>query len=188
VGIGGSADGVEAIEQFFANTASDTGLSFVLATHLDPELLRRSTVMPVRPIVDGNRVTADTVYVIPPNRSLVIERDVLRLRAPSPQRGTRRTIDTFFRSLAHEWGPTAVGVVLSGMGSDGASGLRAIKEGGGIALIQDPTSAAFDAMPIAAIDAVTADAVLTPDLLPARIAAQVSSGSATSSSASPAMT
>jgi two-component system CheB/CheR fusion protein len=176
--MGGSAGGLEAFEQFFASTASDTGMSFVVVTHLDPdhkpllpELLQRTTTMPVRTIVDGTRIAADTVYVIPPNRSLVIEGDLLRLRAPSPQRGTRRTIDTFFRSLAHEWGPATVGVVLSGMGADGASGLRAIKEGGGAVFIQDPTSAAFDGMPTAAIDAVTADAVLSPDLLPARIAA-----------------
>jgi two-component system CheB/CheR fusion protein len=178
VGLGGSAGGLEAFEQFFASTARDTGMAFVVVTHLDPdhkallpELIQRTTAMPVRLAVDGLRLSADTVYVIPPKRVLTVEGDVLRLRVTPNQRGPRTPIDGFFRSLAHEWGVKAIGVVLSGMGSDGASGLRAIKEGGGIALVQDPESAAFDPMPLAAIDAVTVDAIAPPDLLPERIAA-----------------
>jgi two-component system CheB/CheR fusion protein len=177
VGIGGSAGGLEALEQFFSGTARDTGLAFVLVTHLDPhhkallpELIQRTTEMPVRETVDGARVAANTVYVIPPNRDLTIEGDQLRTRPPSSRSGPRTPIDRFFRSLAQEWRSHAIGVVLSGMGSDGAPGLRAIKEAGGLTLVQDPASAAFDSMPLAALDAVAVDAVGSPDQLPTRIA------------------
>jgi two-component system CheB/CheR fusion protein len=176
VGLGGSAGGLEAFEQFFASTPADTGMAFVLVTHLDPdhkallpELIQRTTAMPVAQVEDGMRLAASAVYVIPPNRDLVLEGQVLRLRLPSSRKRPRSPIDTFFRSLAHERGPTAIGVVLSGMGSDGAEGLAAIKAAGGAALVQDPASAAFDAMPRAAMAAVDA-VIAAPELLPAQVA------------------
>jgi len=178
VGLGGSAGGLEAFEQFFASTPADTGMAFVVVTHLDPdhkallpELIQRTTAMPVREIVDGLRLAPNSIYVIPPDRELALDGDVLRLRAPSARRGARAPIDAFFRSLAHERGPAAIGVILSGMGADGAQGLREIEAAGGHALIQDPNDAAFDAMPRAALAAVPAAQLAAPDQLPARITA-----------------
>ena len=178
VGLGGSAGGLAAFEEFFANTPADTGMAFVLVTHLEPhhktllpELLQQTTAMTVREIEDGMRVAPNAVYVIPPDRELAIEDDRLRLRPASPRPGPRTPIDAFFRSLARERGPSAIGVVFSGSGSDGALGLAAIKDAGGVVLVQDPATTAFDPMPRAAIASVAVDAIAAPDLLPARIAA-----------------
>jgi two-component system CheB/CheR fusion protein len=180
VGLGGSADGLEELEQFFSSTPEDTGMAYVLVTHIDaddkalsPERIQRATKMPVRLIQDGARPLANTVYVIPPNRRLLIEDNMLRLGAPGRRSGARNLIDTFFISLAHERGQAAIGVVLSGAGSDGAAGLRAIKESGGAALVQEPSSAALDAMPLAALGAVVPDGVAGPAQLPAKIAATI---------------
>jgi two-component system CheB/CheR fusion protein len=178
VGLGGSAGSLDALEQFFASAAGDTGMAFVLALQLDPaerealpELLRRTTSMPVRLLEGSTRPTADTVYVIPPNRGLVIEDNSLRVQPPGREREARAPLDTFFTSLAHERGRQAIGVVLSGASADGAVGLRAIKEAGGAVLVQEPASAARDALPLAALAAVVPDAVAGPDQLPAKLAA-----------------
>lgn len=178
VGIGGSAGSLEAIEQFFASTPKDTGMAFVVFAQLDADrharmlaTLRRTTAMPVRLIELRSRPTADTVYVIPPNRGLVIEDNGLRVQPPRQGREARAPIDTFFTSLAHERGRYAIGVVLSGNSTDGAAGLRAIKEGGGAVLVQEPSSAAHDAMPQAALGAVVPDAVAGPAQLPAKLTA-----------------
>jgi len=176
VGLGASAGGLEALEQFLANVPVGSGLAYVVVQHLDPthkamlvELLQRATVMPVRGAIESLRVEPNVVYVIPPNRELSVARGLLHLAQPSQPRGMRLPIDVLFCSLAREQGERAIGVVLSGMGSDGTVGLQAIKAQGGLTLAQQPESAQFDSMPKSAIAAVSADIVAPPNELPLRI-------------------
>ena len=131
VGIGASAGGLEAFEQFFRNTPADIGMAFVLVSHMDPnyhstltEILQRTTVMPVTEAVDQVSVQANHVYVIPPNRVMVIEGGKLQLSAPVVPRGQRMPIDTFLTSLGEDQGENAVGIILSGTGADGTAGLQ----------------------------------------------------------------
>lgn len=177
VGIGASAGGLEAIEGFLRAVPEESGLAFVVVQHLDPthkgmlaEILQRSTTMPVRQIVDRTEVAPDCVYVIPPNKDLSILHGVLHLLQPIEARGHRMPIDFFFKSLADDIDSRAVGVVLSGMGSDGTLGLQAIKDKAGLALVQDPATCRFDAMPQSAIKAGVADVVAPIEVLPGRIA------------------
>jgi len=176
VGLGASAGGLEALEQFLGNVPVDSGLAYVVVQHLDPthkamlvELLQRATVMPVRSATESLRVEPNVVYVIPPNTELSVVRGLLHLTQPSQPRGMRLPIDVLFCSLAREQGERAIGVVLSGMGSDGTVGLQAIKAQGGLTLVQQPESAQFDSMPNSAIAAVSADIVAPPGELPLRI-------------------
>ena len=178
VGIGASAGGLEALEQFLKHVSPACGLAFVVIQHLDPtrkgllvELLQRVTVMPVVQIKDQMKVEPEHVYVIPPNRDLSILHGVLHLLEPAAPRGLRLPIDFFLRSLAADQQEQSIGVILSGMGSDGTLGLRAIKEKAGAAFVQAPDSAKFDGMPRSAIDAGLADVVAPVEELPARIAA-----------------
>jgi len=176
VGLGASAGGLEALEQFLANVPPGSGLAYVVVQHLDPthkamlvELLQRATVMPVRSATESLRVEPGVVYVIPPNSELRVVRGLLHLTQPSQPRGMRLPIDVLFCSLAREQGERAIGVVLSGMGSDGTVGLQAIKAQGGLTLAQQPETAQFDSMPNSAIAAVSADIVAPPSELPLRI-------------------
>lgn len=176
IGIGASAGGLEALEQFLAHVPEGSGLAFVVVQHLDPdhkgmmaELLQRKTSMPVHQIRDRMRVEADHVYMIPPNKDLAILHGTLHLSAPAAPRGLRRPIDFFFRSLADDRQERSVGVILSGMASDGTLGLRAIKEKAGVAFVQDPASAKFDGMPRSVLDAGLADIVASAEELPAKI-------------------
>jgi len=176
VGLGASAGGLEALEQFLTNVPPGSGLAYIVVQHLDPthkamlvELLQRATVMPVRGATESMRVEPDVVYVIPPNSELSVVRGLLHLAQPSQPRGMRLPIDVLFCSLARELGDRAIGVVLSGMGSDGTLGLQAIKAQGGLTLAQQPESAQFDSMPNSAIAAVSADIVAPPSELPGRI-------------------
>jgi two-component system CheB/CheR fusion protein len=176
VGIGASAGGLEALELFFKGVPAVSGIAFVVVQHLDPthkgmlvELLQRATAMPVLQASDRLRVAPDHVYVIPPNCDLSILRGVLHLLEPAAPRGLRLPIDFFLRALAADRQAHSIGVVLSGMGSDGTLGLRAIKEVGGAAFVQEPASAKFDAMPRSAITAGLADVVAAPEELGERI-------------------
>ena len=178
VGIGASAGGLEAIESFLRHLPDKSGLCFVVVQHLDPthkgmlvELLSRATPMKVLQVKDRLKVEPDRVYVIPPNQDLSILHGVLHLLAPAAPRGLRLPIDFFLRSLAADQGPQGIGLVLSGMGSDGTLGLAAIKGKGGAAFVQAPTSAKFDSMPRSAIDAGTADVVAPVEELASRITA-----------------
>ncbi|MCX6248365.1 MAG: PAS domain-containing protein [Bacteroidetes bacterium] len=180
VGIGASAGGLEALEQFFANMPTDTGMAFVVIQHLDPthvgimpELLQRITRMKVNQATDGLKVKPDTVYVIPPNKSLSILNRSLQLFEPVEVRGLRLPVDFFFRALALDVHENCIGIILSGMGSDGSLGLKAIKEKNGLVLVQDPSSAKFDAMPCNALNAVHADIVAPAGDLPARLIASL---------------
>jgi two-component system CheB/CheR fusion protein len=176
VGLGASAGGLEALEQFLGNVPNASGLSFVVVQHLDPthkgimvELLQRSTSMPVVQIKDRMKIAPDHVYVIPPNKDLSMLHGVLHLLEPAAPRGLRLPIDFFFRSLADDRQEQSIGVILSGMGSDGTLGLRAIKEKAGAVFVQAPASAKFDSMPRMAIDAGLADVVAPAQELPGKI-------------------
>jgi two-component system CheB/CheR fusion protein len=178
VGLGASAGGLEALEQFLGQVPQKSGLGFVVVQHLDPtrkgilaELLQRFTSMPVVQIKDGARVEPDHVYVIPPNKDLSILNGVLQLLEPAAPRGLRLPIDFFLRSLADDQQERSVGVILSGMGSDGTLGLRAIKERAGGTFVQSPASARFDSMPRMAIDSGLADVIADARELPSRIIA-----------------
>ena len=178
VGIGASAGGLEALEQFLKGVPPASGLAFVVVQHLDPhhkgilvELLQRSTPLPVRQITDRMTVEPDHVYVIPPNRDLSILHGVLHLLEPAAPRGLRLPIDYFLRSLAADRQERSIGVILSGMGSDGTLGLRAIKERAGAVFVQSPASAKFDGMPRSAIDAGLADRVAAAEDLAGQIVA-----------------
>jgi two-component system CheB/CheR fusion protein len=167
VGIGASAGGLEALEQFFRHTPSNTGLAFVLVQHLDPshasllsEILQRSTKMPVVEAQDQMSVFADGVFVIPPNRDMAIFHGKLQLSLPSEPRGQRLPIDDFLCSLAEDQQEKAIGIILSGTGSDGTQGLGAILAVGGVSFVQEPTSAKYEGMPTSAIKAGNATYVL----------------------------
>ena len=173
VGVGASAGGLEALEQFLRHVPEKSGLAFVIVQHLDPthkgllpELLQRATAMPVHQVKDRMRVEPDCVYVIPPNHDMSILHGVLHLFQPAAPRGLRLPIDFFFRSLAEDQRERSIGMILSGMGSDGTMGLRAIKEKAGLGLAQDPASAKFDSMPRNVINAGLADMVAPVEELP----------------------
>lgn len=176
VGIGASAGGLEALEQFLRKVPENSGMAFVIVQHLDPthkgimhELLGRATPMDVFQVKDRMRVKPDCVYVIPPNKDMSILHGVLHLFEPTTPRGLRLPIDFFLRSLASDRQACSIGVILSGMGSDGTMGLRAIKEKMGVTLVQDPLSAKFDSMPKSAISAGLADLVAPAEDLPGKI-------------------
>jgi two-component system CheB/CheR fusion protein len=178
VGIGASAGGLEALEQFFNPIPVPNGAAFVVIQHLDPtqqgilpELLQRATPMKVTQAGNGMAIKPNSVYVIPPNKDLSILHGKLHLLDPVAPRGLRLPIDSFFRALADDRHEQAIGVILSGMGSDGTLGLRAIKENAGVALVQSPDSAKFDGMPQSAINAGLADIIAPPEQLWGRIAA-----------------
>ncbi|MHB1398168.1 MAG: chemotaxis protein CheB [Trichloromonadaceae bacterium] len=176
VGIGASAGGLEALEQFLRQVPQGCGLAFVVIQHLDPthkgimpELLQRVTGMEVFQARDRMKVQPNCVYVIPPNKDMSILHGVLHLFEPTAPRGLRLPIDFFLRSLAEDRQEYSIGVILSGMGSDGTLGLRAIKEQAGLALVQAPASAKFDSMPRSAIDAGLADLIAPAEELPGKI-------------------
>ena len=173
VGIGASAGGLEAFEQFFRNAPADSGMAFVLVSHLDPshasiltEILQRSTTMPVIEIQDQMKVAPNSVYVIPPNRDMAIFHGTLQLNVPDQPRGQRMPIDAFLRSLAEDQGEQAIGIILSGTGTDGTLGLRAILGAGGVSLVQEPATAKYDGMPNSAINAGYATHVLAVEKMP----------------------
>lgn len=177
VAIGASAGGLEALEQFLGHVPVDSGMAYVVIQHLDPdhkgmmpELLQRATAMPVSQAKSRMKVMPDSVYVIPPKWDLSILHDSLYLLEPVAARGLRLPVDSFFRALAEDRQDNAVCVILSGMGSDGALGLRAIKERGGLVVAQDPASAKFNGMPQSAIDTGLVDIVAAAAELPQRIA------------------
>ncbi len=170
VGIGASAGGLEAILQLFAALPSNTDLAFVIVQHLDPhretqmaEILSRITSMTVHLIKDGEQVKPNHVYVIPPGHHLVFSNGTLNLLPPpAPGPTLQMSIDFFFESLAKNKKSDAIGIVLSGTGSDGTLGLKAIQSEGGITFAEDPESARHDGMPKSAIQSGSADYILSP--------------------------
>jgi len=176
VGIGASAGGLEALEQFLRRVPKDSVMAIVVVQHLDPthigmlaELLQRASALPVVQVTDRLRVEPGHVYVIPPNKDMSIVHGVLHLLVPVAPRGLRLPIDFFFRSLAEDFRERSIGVLLSGMGSDGTLGFRAIRENAGATFVQATQSAKFDGMPRSAIDAGLADVVALAEELPGKI-------------------
>jgi two-component system CheB/CheR fusion protein len=173
VALGASAGGLEAYEAFFRALPIDSGMGYVLVQHLDPshasmlvEILQRATAMPVVEAVDQMAVLPDRVHVIPPNRDLSITGGRLTLAPPAQAHGMRMPIDTFMRALADDQGDRAVGIVLSGTGTDGTLGLQAIDGAGGLCLVQAPATARYSGMPDSAIRTGRAHAVLAVDQMP----------------------
>ncbi len=169
VGIGASAGGLEAFAQLLGQLPNDTGMGFVLVQHLDPQhdsklsdLLAKSTEMPVVEAVQNQPVQPNHVYVIPPNKTLRIVQGALELEPRGEGRGPHLTIDSFFKSLANERKTGAIGVILSGTGSDGTLGLDEIKAAGGITFAQDDHTARYTGIPQSAIRSGCVDLVLSP--------------------------
>ena len=176
VGLGASAGGLQPLQEFLSHVPVPSGVAYVVVQHMDPthkamlpDLLQRATSMPVREVTASMRVKRDVVYVIPPDTELSVKGGFLRPAKPGEPRGMRLPIDVLFCSLAGDQGARAIGVVLSGMGSDGTLGLQAIKSQGGLTLAQEPHSAQFDSMPKSAVTAGVADVVALPSEMPQRI-------------------
>lgn len=176
VGIGASAGGLEAIEKLFSNMPSDSGMAFVIIMHFDPtsksvmvEILKRYTKMEVYQAEDGMKINPNSVYIIPPNKDMAILHGTLQLLEPTVSRGIRHPIDFFFRSLSEDCKEKAICIILSGTGTEGTLGLKAIKGEGGMVMVQDVTSAAYDGMPASAIATGFADYVLYPEKMPEQL-------------------
>jgi two-component system CheB/CheR fusion protein len=169
VAIGASAGGIEALTDLMNHLASDTGMAFVLVQHLDPkhhsiltELLARKTAMPVTEVSEGIAVEPNHVYVIPPNALMSISGQTLHLSPREESRGMHMSVDHFMRALAEQKGNRAIGVILSGSGTDGTLGMSEIQAHGGVTLAQDEASAKYDGMPRSAVVAGCVDYVLSP--------------------------
>lgn len=181
VGIGASAGGLEALEAFLSHMPLDSGLALVVVTHMDPhvpsflpELLSRVTRLPVREATDEQVLAANEVVVMPPGTSLALEQGCLRVRAAAmTPHGAPLPIDAFFRSLAEAQQEKAIGIILSGTGTDGTLGATAIKAVSGLVLVQDAQSARFSGMPQSAVATGLVDEVLSPEHMPAALLAYV---------------
>lgn len=180
VGIGASAGGLEAIQSFFRHMPSDSNLAFIVVQHLSPdyksmmkELLSKSTEMIVNTAEDGMAVKKDRIYLIPPKKNLTIFHGKLLLQDPDNSKGLNLPIDIFLRSLAEDQGSRAIGIILSGTGSDGSRGVNSIKEMGGMVMVQDAESAKFDGMPSSAISTGLADFILSAEDMPKQLLAFV---------------
>ncbi|NIR50906.1 hypothetical protein GWO43_20050 [candidate division KSB1 bacterium] len=174
VGIGASAGGLGALEKFFRNVSEDSGMAFIVVTHMEPhhvsllpELLQRATKIPFQQVEDGMEVEPNHIYIIPPDHTMGIMHGVLHLldRKTSP----RTPINYLFRALAEDQEGKAVGIILSGTGTDGVLGVRAIKEKVGMAMAQDPDHAEYRGMPESAIDTGLVDFILPAEKMPERL-------------------
>ncbi|MBF0288578.1 MAG: PAS domain-containing protein [SAR324 cluster bacterium] len=176
VGMGASAGGLEAIEDFFKKMPPESGLAFIIIQHLSPDykslmvqLLSKHTEMPIYRAEENMEVKKDSVYLIPPKKNLTIFHGKLLLSEQDHSKGINLPIDVFFRSLAEDQAENAIGIILSGTGSDGTRGVRAIKELGGMVMVQAEDSAKFDGMPRSAIDTGLADFILSPAEMPGQL-------------------
>lgn len=176
VGIGASAGGLQALEAFFKNVPVDSGATFVVIQHLSPDhktmmpsLLGRVTEIPVNLADDGMPLEKNHIYLIPATKNIVLEQDTLKFINRAPLNKLNLSIDIFFNSLANEKKEKAIGVILSGTGSDGTKGGQNIKEAGGTIFVQNPSNIRFTGMPTNAISAGIADYVLNIDELPHEI-------------------
>ena len=169
VGIGTSAGGLEALQDFFGNLPSDTGATYIVVQHLSPdyksmmsELLTKHTDMPIFEVSDSIAIEANAIYLMPPRKNMLITEGKLLLSDQMPDRLPHLSIDVFLRSLAEDQQHKAIGIILSGTGTDGTRGIRAMKEAGGLVVVQKPDSAKFDGMPTNAYQTGLADMVLLP--------------------------
>lgn len=176
--VGASAGGLEAIESFFTNMPVKNNLAFVVIQHLSPdhksltvEILSKKTEIPVLRAEDSMEVHAGSIYLIPPRKNLSIFHGKLLLQEQEHNRGINLPIDVFLRSLAEDQEEKAVAIILSGSGSDGMRGVRAVKHASGMIMVQDPKTAQFDGMPSAALSTGMADFVLPPEEMPGQLIA-----------------
>lgn len=174
--LGASAGGLEAIKEFLISVPENSGMAYVVVQHLDPtkkgilpEILQRISKMEVLQVKDQMMVKPNIVFVIPPNKTLTIHKGVFHLSEPIKSRGLRLPIDIFLGALADDWGDRSVGVILSGMGSDGSKGALAIKEKNGIIMVQEPTTAKFDSMPRNVLDTGLVDIIAPANELPVKM-------------------
>lgn len=172
-GIGASAGGLEAINEVFDNMPVTTGFSFIVIQHLSPEhkslmgeLLSKHTSMQVFEAKENMALKPDSVYLIPPGKIITLKNGVLKVEEKIRTQQPNNAIDIFFESLANEKGDKAIGIVLSGTGTDGTKGIQAIKNNGGIVVVQDPATAQFDGMPNSAVSSGYADLILPPEMIP----------------------
>jgi len=173
VGIGASAGGLEALERFFRAMPDSSNMAFVIVQHLSPdfkslmdELLERYTSMPIRQVTGDLKIRPNNIYLLPPGGELTVNNDVLSMRPRTKDGGLFLPINLFFHSLASAWGERAVGIVLSGTGSDGTNGVLDIRDAGGVVLAETPESARFSSMPQSVINTGCADAILPPEEMP----------------------
>jgi two-component system, chemotaxis family, CheB/CheR fusion protein len=178
IGIGASAGGLQALNAFFEAATIDSGLAYTVVQHLDPthesfmvDLLRKRTLISINLITNGMKIEPNNIYLIPPGKYLTIENRRFRLTNPEAGVHILLPFDTFLRSLAENWGEICGCVVLSGSGTDGTIGAKAIKQQGGLVVVQTPEEATFDNMPRSAIATGFVDAVLPAKLMPALISA-----------------
>ncbi len=176
VGIGASAGGLESLERLFTNMPFDTGMAFVVIQHLSPdfkslmdELLARYTELPIHRATEDMRVEANSIYLIPPKKEMIISDGRLLLTDKDPKQPLTMPIDQFFRSLAQDAGDRAIGVILSGTGSDGSRGIRDIHNAGGLVICETKETAKFDGMPQAALETGVVDQVMPPESIPVAI-------------------
>ena len=176
VGVGASAGGLEALEKLFSEMPTNLGFAYVIVQHLSPdfeslmdELLARHTRLSIHRVIDGMEVLADSIYLIPPRKEMIISEGKLLLTDRDPAPAFTLPIDMFFRSLADDFGPRAIGVVLSGTGTDGTRGVLEIKKSGGLVLVQSPETAKFDGMPRSAVGTGVADKIQAPELMGATL-------------------
>jgi two-component system CheB/CheR fusion protein len=173
IGIGASAGGLEPIHEFFDNMPEDTNFTFVVVQHLSPdhkslmgELLAKHTRMKIIEAEDNMPLGTNCIYLIPSKKVMTLSNGILKLHDKERYQVPNNAIDVFFESLAKEKGKKAVGVILSGTGTDGTKGIEAIKKNGGLVVVQDPLTADFDGMPSSAIASGFADLILPPEMMP----------------------
>jgi two-component system CheB/CheR fusion protein len=176
VGLGGSAGSFTAFEKFFTHMPANSGMAFIIVMHLNAnhksnvaELIQNYTAMPVIEAGDGVTINPDHIYVIPPNKDMGMHNGRLLLLSPAMAKGYRMPIDYFFQSLAEDQWNKAVGIIFSGMGSDGETGMRMIKEKLGMAMVQDPDTAQYNSMPKSAISTNLIDYVVSPEEMPVKL-------------------
>lgn len=172
VGIGASAGGLDALKRFFSTIPVDSGLAFIVVLHLDPnhksmlsEILSRESKVRICEGQNGDFITANTAYIVPPGCYIEVLGDTIGIRRVQERHGSRKAVDQLFRSMAEYYGAHGVGVVLTGAGSDGTAGLRALKAAGGLAIAQDPQTAEYDSMPLSAINAGVVDQILRVEVI-----------------------
>ena len=178
VGVGASAGGLEALREMLSAMPRLPGMAFIVVQHLDPnhesmmaQLIERYCPLPVRQIEGGEKVACNEVYIIPPGYGLELQNRVLKLIEFRDPRGMRRPIDDFFESLASDQRAHSACVILSGTGADGSRGLRAIKEEGGVCVVQEPDTARYDGMPLSAVGTGLVDYIEEPEDIVSNLAA-----------------
>ena len=176
VAIGASAGGLEALRALVGRLPPDTGFAVIVAQHLAPQhasmlaaLLSRESRVPIEEARDGVRLVADRIYITPPNCDIAVRGGAIVLQRPHSDRGPKPSVNVLFESLAKAYGARAIAIVLSGTGSDGAAGIRAIKAAGGLAIVQNEESAKYNGMPQAAIETGVVDVILPPDAIGAEL-------------------